>query len=120
MEPSRIENFAFKYFFSGCKIIVPIFFNAKEMLLINYMESDHTITGQYYATLITKSGDCIKDKNICEIVLRIVFQQENLWLKGSLFHKNYIFIIASCDIGFEVMGHTTPYTLLDADEFYLF
>lgn len=100
---------------SAGKIMATIFWDAEGILLIDYLERGQTITGQYYATLITQLRDSIKEKRKGKLSRGILFNQDN-----ASVHKSLVALNAIHNAGFELMAHPPYSPDLAPSDFYLF
>lgn len=75
-----------------------IFWNAKGILLIEYLQREYTITDQYYVRLINKFHDCIKGKGRRMSAREIWFHQDNTPVK-----TNFVSLRVIKNAGFELL-----------------
>lgn len=64
-------------YYGFCKIIVAVFWDCQEILLIDYIPKGQTTTGYYYADLITKVREAIKEKHRAKLSLGVLFLHGN-------------------------------------------
>lgn len=92
-----------------------VFWDAEGILLIDYLQRGQTITGQYYATLITQLRDSIKNRRKGNLSRGILLHQDN-----ALVHKSLLASNAIHNAGFELMAHPPYSPDLAPSDFYLF
>ena len=100
---------------SAGKVMATIFWDAEEILLINYLEHGKTITGKYYAELIAKLRQAIKSKRRGMLRRGVLFHQDN-----APAHKARVSIAAINESGFELVDHPPYSPDLAPSHFFLF
>ena len=100
---------------SAGKIMASIFWDAKGILLINYLNRGATITGQYYADLISNLREAIKSKRRGMLRRGVLFHQDN-----APVHKSQVAMAAIRDAGFEILDHPPYSPDLAPSDFHLF
>jgi len=85
---------------SAGKLMATIFWDSKGLLLIDYLPPKTTINGQYYASLLLKLRDAIKEK-------RQGLLTRGVWLlhDNAPIHKSMIAQQAVRDCGFVQLDH---------------
>ncbi|GFW45546.1 hypothetical protein TNCV_3244861 [Trichonephila clavipes] len=63
------------------KVMTCVFWDAKVILLINYLEKGSTITGEYYCKLFDLMDDTIREKRPGLKKIEITFHQDNARLR---------------------------------------
>jgi len=105
----------FKAVPSAHKVMATIFWDAKDELLIDYLEVGNTITGAYYAALIPKLREAIKEKWRGMLQRKVLFHQDN-----APAHKSHITGAAIHAAGFYVLEHPPYLPDLAPNDFHLF
>jgi [histone H3]-lysine36 N-dimethyltransferase SETMAR len=100
---------------SAGKLMATIFWDADGILLIDYLERGHTITGVYYAGLIKKLREVIKEKRRGKLTAGVLFHQDN-----APAHKSHVAMAAISDAGFELLDHPAYSPDLAPSDFHLF
>uniref|UniRef100_UPI0035902B54 histone-lysine N-methyltransferase SETMAR-like isoform X2 n=1 Tax=Myxine glutinosa TaxID=7769 RepID=UPI0035902B54 len=99
---------------SGGKIMASFFWDAKGILLTDYMHHKTTITAEYYARLMQKLQQAIKDK------------RRGMLTKGVLLYgdvpvdEDRVAQTAICECGFEQLDHPPCSPDLVPSDYYLF
>lgn len=92
-----------------------VFWDAKGILLIDFLEHEATITGQYYADLISKLRENIKQKRRGMLSRGVLFHQDN-----APVHKSNVALAAIHQAGFELVGHPPYSPDMAPSDFYQF
>lgn len=100
---------------SAGKIMATIFWDADGILMVDFLERGHTITGFYYANLISKLHERIKEKRRGKLRKGILFHQDN-----APVHKSHIAMNAIHDAGFEWHEHPAYSPDLAPSDYFLF
>jgi histone-lysine N-methyltransferase SETMAR len=100
---------------SAGKVMASVFWDAEGVVLVDYLERGASITGNYYAQLIGKLRQAIKDKRRGKLRRRVLFHQDN-----APVHKSSVAMAAIRDAGFEVLEHPPYSPDLAPSDFYLF
>ncbi|UYV63717.1 hypothetical protein LAZ67_2005415 [Cordylochernes scorpioides] len=100
---------------SAGKVMVSVFWDSEGVLLLDFLNKGQTITGNYYAKLMTQLREAIREKRIGKLSRKIVYHQDN-----APSHLLLQAMAAIYDSGFEPLPHA-PYSpdLAPAD-FHLF
>lgn len=105
----------FKVSQSAGKIMATVFWDSEGILLIDYKEKGLNITGGYYATLLVKLKDAIKEK------------RRGKWTRGVLLlhdnapvHKSHVAMAALRNCGYETLNHPPYSPDLAPSDYYLF
>ena len=92
-----------------------VFWDAEGILFIDYLDHGVTITGDYYAQLIPKLREAIKEKRRGKLRCGVLFHQDN-----APPYKSRVALAAIDAAGFELVDHP-PYSLdLAPNDFFLF
>lgn len=81
-----------------------VFWDSEGILFIDYLPKGQTITGSYYANLIPKLREAIKEKRRGKLSLGVLFLQDN-----APPHRWEVALTAIRSAGFEVLDHP-PYS----------
>jgi len=92
-----------------------IFWDSKELLLIDYLPPKTTMNGQYYATLLLKLRDAIKEKR-----RGMPTQGVGLLHDNAPIHKSMIAKEAVRDCGFVQLDHPADSPDLAPSDYFLF
>lgn len=94
--PSR----KFKVVPSAGKVLLPVFWDAQGIILTDYLQKRQSITGAYYAQLISKLRDDLKEKRRGKLRNGVLFHQDN-----ASSHTFCIAMAAIYQSGFELVDH---------------
>lgn len=97
------------------KIMATVFWDAEGILMIDYLQRGHTITGSYYAGLIPKLRESIDRKRPGKLAHKILFHQDN-----APVHKSCIVMAAIQNAGFEILEHPPYSPDLAPSDYHLF
>jgi histone-lysine N-methyltransferase SETMAR len=86
------------------KIMATVFWDFEGVLLVDYLPRGHTITGEYYAKLIPKVRQAIKEKRRGKLRCGVLFHQDN-----APPHKSCVSMAAIHNAGFEIFQQP-PYS----------
>jgi histone-lysine N-methyltransferase SETMAR len=100
---------------SAGKIMASIFWDCQGLLLIDYMPHKTTITGQYYAQLMGKLKEAIKEKRRGKLSKGILLLHDN-----APVHKSKVAQAAIRECGFEQLNHPPYSPDLAPSDYYLF
>ena len=81
---------------------VSVFWNAKGIALIDFLQKIKTINGEYYANLLRQLQEAINSKQPGKLAKGVPFHQNNV-----LGHKSVIAMSFEHDCGFELINHPT-------------
>ena len=92
-----------------------VFWDAKGIVFIDYLQKGKTINGEYYAKLLRELRQAIKSKRPGELTKGVLLHQEN-----APAHNSLVAMSAVHDCGFGLIDHT-PYSpdLATSDYFLL-
>lgn len=62
---------------SAGKVMASVFWDAKGILFVDYLPKGHTITGEYYANLLTELRQKIREKRRGMLSKGVIFHQDN-------------------------------------------
>lgn len=89
---------------SAGKVMASVFWDAKGILFIDYLEKGKTINGPYYASLLDQLKQKIQEKRPGLVKKKILFHQDN-----APCHKSVIAMEKINELGFELVPHA-PYS----------
>jgi len=69
---------------SAGKIMASVFWDACGIILIDYLQKGRTINGEYYANLLQRLGDEIKEKRPHLAKKKVLFHQDNAPVHTSI------------------------------------
>ena len=89
---------------SAGKVMAFVFWDAKGIVLIDYLQKGKTINGEYYAKLLRELRQAIKSKRSGKLTKGVLLHQDNAPALKSL-----VAMSAVHDCGFELIDHP-PYS----------
>ena len=92
-----------------------VFWDRKRVIMIDYLERGHTITGQYYAEELRRLRQAIKDKRRGKLTAGILLLQDN-----APAHTSRIAVSAAAECGFKILSHPLYSPDLAPSDYYLF
>ena len=104
LQPGEPPPKKFKIGPSRGKVMATVFWDAKGILLCDYLVDQKTITGEYYANLIRKLRVAIREKRRGMLRRSVLLHQDN-----APVHKSRIAMNAIATAGFEILIHP-PYS----------
>lgn len=113
--PSSPTPKKFRAVASAGKVMASIFWDSEGILLIDYLERGTTITGQYYAALIPKLRNAIKEKRRGKLRRGVLFHHDN-----APAHSSAVAMAAIQQAGFELVDHPPYSPDLAPSDFHLF
>ena len=100
---------------SAGKVMASVFWDAKGIVLIDYLQKGHTINGEYYANLLRQLREAIKSKRRGKLTKGPLLHQDN-----APAHKSMIAMAAAHDCGFELIEHPPYSPDLAPSDYFLF
>jgi histone-lysine N-methyltransferase SETMAR len=97
------------------KVMASVFWDQEGILLLDYLPHKQTITGQYYAQLMTQLRDAVKRKRRGKLTAGILLLHDN-----APSHKSRVASAAIRECGFEELNHPAYSPDLAPSDFYLF
>ena len=94
----------FKVLPSAGKVLLSVFWDAQDVIMVDYLQREAKITGLYYADLIHKLRDAIKEKHHGKFRQKVLLHQDN-----TPSHKSLVAMSAISAAGFELLDHP-PYS----------
>jgi Transposase. len=99
---------------SAGKFFANVFWDAKEILLIDYLKKGRTVTGKYYSNFLDQLNGKICEKRPSFKKKKIIFQQDN-----TTAHKSVLPMGKLLDLRYNLLGHPI-YSPDLAPDFHLF
>ena len=100
--------------FAG-KMMVSVFWDAKGIAYIDYLQKGKTINGEYYAKLLRELRQAIKSKKPGKQTKDVLLHQDN-----APAHKSLVAMSAVHDRGFELIDHPPYSPDLASSDYFLF
>lgn len=100
---------------SAGKVMATVFWDAEGVLYIDYLQRGTTITGQYYANLIAKVREAIKQKRRGKLSRGVIFHHDN-----APVHTSRVAAAAIDAAGFAMLEHPPYSPDLAPSDFFLF
>lgn len=97
------------------KVMASVFWDSEGILFIDYMPKGQTITGSYYAGLIPKVRDAVKNKRRGKLSLGVLFLHDN-----APAHRSEVALGAIRNAGFHMLDHPPYSPDLAPSDFHLF
>lgn len=97
------------------KVMASIFWDVKGILMIDYLEKGKTINGKYYADLLVKLREAIKEKRRGKLSKTPLLLQDN-----ASVHTAQIAVASAHNCGFQLLDHPAYSPDLAPSDFYLF
>lgn len=97
------------------KIMATVFWDADGIIMTDYLERGKTVTGEYYATLLKKLREQIKEKRRGKLQRGVLLLQDN-----APVHTCGVAKLAAADSGYELVPHPAYSPDLAPSDFYLF
>lgn len=104
-----------KTIFSANKVMATVFWDARGIIYIDYLEKGKTITGQYYADLLQRLSHEVKIKRPHLAKKKILFHHDN-----APAHTSIVAMAKINDLKFELMPHPPYSPDLAPSDYYLF
>ena len=100
---------------SAGKVMASVFWDAKGIVFIDYLQKDKTINGEYYAKLLRELRQAIKSKQPGKLTKGVLLHQDN-----APAHKSLVAMSAVHDCGFELIDHPPYSPDLASSDYFLF
>ena len=100
---------------SAGKVPASVFWDAKGIVFINYLQKGKTINGEYYAKLLRELQQAIKSKRPGKLTKGVLLHQDN-----APAHKSLVAMSAVHDCGFELIDHPPYPPDLAPSDYFLF
>lgn len=105
----------FKVSPSAGKLMASVFWDSEGILLIDYKEKGVSITGEYYAALLERLRDAVREKRRGKLTQGVLLLHDN-----APVHKAQVAMAAVQRMGFEILEHPPYSPDLAPSDFYLF
>ncbi|XP_011251320.1 histone-lysine N-methyltransferase SETMAR-like [Camponotus floridanus] len=89
---------------SANKVMATVFWNARGIIHIDYLQKGKTINGEYYANLLDRFNDVLKEKRPHLAKKKVLFHQDN-----ARAHTCVIAMAKFHELGYELLPHP-PYS----------
>ena len=100
---------------SAGKVMTSVFWDAKDIVFIDYLQKGKTINGEYYAKLLRELRQAIKSKRPGKLTKGVLLHQDN-----APAHKSLVAMSAVHDCGFELIDHPPYSPDLAPSDYFLF
>ena len=100
--------------FAG-KVMASVFWDAKGIVFIDYLQKGKTINGEYYAKLLRELRQAIKSKRPGKLTKGVLLHQDN-----APAHKSLVAMSPVHDCGFELIDHIPYSPDLAPSDYFLF
>lgn len=105
----------FKVLPSSSKIMASVFWDREGVIMIDYLERGHTITGHYYAEELRRLRQAIKDKRRGKLRAGVLLLQDN-----APAHTSHVATSTAKECGFEILPHPPYSPDLAPSDYHLF
>lgn len=105
----------FKVQQSAGKVMATIFWDSRGILLVDYKAKGETITGAYYANILTRLRETIKEKRRGKLAKGVLLLHDN-----APVHKARVAVSAVASCGFEEINHPPYSPDLAPSDYFLF
>lgn len=100
---------------SAGKVMASVFWDSQGVLLIDYLEKGHTVTGLYYSQLLKRLREAIKEKRPGMLTRGVLFHHDN-----APAHTSVLAMATIRDCGYELVPHPPYSPDLAPSDFHLF
>lgn len=105
----------FKVSQSAGKLMATVFWDSEGILLIDYKAKGVSITGEYYASILERLKEAIKEKRRGKLTKGVLLLHDN-----APVHKSRVALAALHKVGFEIVNHPPYSPDLAPSDYYLF
>jgi len=84
------------------KVMVTVFWDSQEIILIDYLQKNKAITGEYYATLLDRLKEELKKKRPRLARQKVFFHQDN-----APSHKATVAMAKLHELSYELIPHSS-------------
>ena len=92
-----------------------VFWDSEGILLIDYKDKGVSITGQYYASILERLKESIKEKRRGKLTKGVLLLHDN-----APVHKSRVALAALHNVGFDILDHPPYSPDLAPSDYYLF
>ncbi|XP_045458103.1 histone-lysine N-methyltransferase SETMAR-like [Melitaea cinxia] len=89
---------------SAGKLMATVFWDSEGILLIDYQDKGFSITGEYYASILERLKEAIKQKRRGKLTKGVLLLHDN-----ASVHKSRVALAALLKVGFDILNHP-PYS----------
>src|SRR5436190_12976832 len=100
---------------SAGKVMASVFWDARGIIFIDYLQKGKTINGEYYANLLQRLSDEIKKKRPHLAKKKVLFHQDN-----APVHTSVIAMAKINELNFELLPHAPYSPDLAPSDYFLF
>jgi len=100
---------------SAGKVMASVFWDARGIIFIDYLQKGKTINGEYYANLLQRLSDEIKKKRPHLAKKKVLFHQDN-----APVHTSVIAVAKINELNFELLPHAPYSPDLAPSDYFLF
>ena len=100
---------------SAGKVKTSVFWDAKDIVLIDYLQKGKTINGEHYAKLLRELQQATKSKQPGKLIKGVLLHLDN-----APAHKSLVAMFAVHDCGFELIDHPSYSPDLAPSDYFLF
>jgi len=100
---------------SAGKVMASVFWDARGIIFIDYLQKGRTINGEYYANLLQRLGDEIKEQRPHVAKKKVLFHQDN-----APVHTSIIAMAKINELKFELLPHAPYSPDLAPSDYFLF
>lgn len=100
---------------SAAKVMASVFWDSQGVIFIDYLEKGKTITGQYYADLLTRLDTELKAKRPRLAKKKVLYHQDN-----APVHTSHIAMAKLSELKYELLPHPPYSPDLAPSDFFLF
>ena len=100
---------------SARKVMATIFWDSSGIILIDYLQSRITITGEYYASLLDRFDAILKEKRLHLAKKKVLFHHDN-----APAHTSSIATAKLFDLRYEILPHPPYSPDLAPSDYFLF
>ena len=100
---------------SAGKVMALVFWDADGILMVDFLQKGHTVTGQYYETLVWQLRDNIMARQRGKLIKGVRFHQDT-----ATAHKSSVALTIIHDCGFELIDQPSHSSALAPSDFRLF
>ena len=100
---------------SAGKVLLTVFWDSRGVILTDYLEQGHTVTGPYYAGLLRRLRDCVAQKRRGLLTRGVLLLQDN-----APAHTSEVATRAARQCRFELLNHPPYSPDLSPCDYYLF
>jgi len=100
---------------SANKVMATVFWDARGVIHVDYLEKGRTINGEYYSNLLGQFDSELKKKRPHMAKKKVLFHQDN-----APAHKSVVAMMKLCELHYEILPHPPYSPDLAPCDYYLF